>query len=172
MHEGRQWCTLKILVMSDSHSGLSFMRSCVKAVKPDVLVHLGDYYDDGDTIAQENSNLRMHQVPGNCDLYRCVGNPSQILCYDICGVRMYLTHGHKHNVKSSLYRLLADARAMGARAVLYGHTHQADCHREEDGLWVLNPGSCGYFGGSVGLIEAEQGEIISCRILTQQDILG
>lgn len=161
---------MKILVMSDSHSSLSFMRSCVRAVKPDTLIHLGDYYEDGQIIARENPHLRIHQVPGNCDMYRYMGSQPQILCYDIGGVRMYLTHGHRHNVKQTLTRLLADARAGGAQAVLYGHTHRADCHREEDGLWVLNPGSCGYYGGSVGILQVENGQIMDCRILSAADL--
>lgn len=161
---------MKILVMSDSHSSLSFMRRCVQSVKPDALIHLGDYYEDGQIIAQENPHLRMHQVPGNCDMYRYMGNQPQILCYDIGGVRMYLTHGHRHNVKMTLTRLLADARTNGAKAVLYGHTHQADCHQEEDGLWVLNPGSCGYYGGSVGILQTEGGKITDCRILRAEDL--
>lgn len=159
---------MKILVMSDSHSSLSFMRLCVKTLKPSVLVHLGDYYDDGQVIARENPQLRMHQVPGNCDYYRC--QEPQLLCYDIGGVRMMMTHGHNHGVKSTTFRLLAEARRLGAAAVLYGHTHRADCHQEEDGLWVLNPGSCGYYGGSVGMIEVEAGKIKSCRVVTASDL--
>ena len=44
---------MKILVLSDSHAGLSFMRRCIRTVKPDALVHLGDYYDDGAAMAEE-----------------------------------------------------------------------------------------------------------------------
>jgi putative phosphoesterase len=88
----------------------------------------------------------------------------------IGGVRFLLTHGHLHNVKMTLIRLLADARAMGVDAVLFGHTHEAHCVREEDGLWVMNPGSCGNGGGSAGLIETENGQILSCRILTADDL--
>ena len=67
--------------------------------------------------------------------------------------------------------LLRDARAAKVDAVLYGHTHIADCHKEEDGLWVLNPGSCGYFGGTAGIIETEGGRIRSCRILKESDLI-
>ena len=35
---------------------------------------------------------------------------------------------------------------------------------------VLNPGSCGYFGGSAGLIEVSGGMIVCCRILRQSDL--
>ena len=62
---------MKILVLSDSHSGLSFMRRCIDRVKPDALIHLGDYYDDGQTMEEEYPHIRMYQVPGNCDRYRC-----------------------------------------------------------------------------------------------------
>ena len=146
------------------------MRGAIKAVKPDAVVHLGDYYDDGQTLAEENPHLVFHQVPGNCDRYRSYQIRPETLCYAVCGVRLYMTHGHNHRVKTGLYRLLMDARAENAQAVLYGHTHQADCHREEDGLWVLNPGAGGSFGGSVGLIETDEGKIITCRVLRQVDL--
>ena len=81
-----------------------------------------------------------------------------------------MTHGHRHSVKAYLGALLRDARLSGAAAALYGHTHVADCHREDDGLWVLNPGSCGYYGGSAGIMEVRDGKIIGCRIIGDGDI--
>lgn len=156
--------------MSDSHSALHFMRSAVATVKPDAVIHLGDYFDDGEVIAEENAHLTVHQVPGNCDKYRSYQIRQETLCYSIGGVLVYMTHGHNHHVKSGLYSLLRDARQMNALAALYGHTHIADCHQEEDGLWVLNPGSCGSSGGSVGLIETDGEKIVACRILRQADL--
>lgn len=162
---------MKILVLSDSHATLSFMRRCIEAVKPDAVIHLGDHFDDGAAMKEENPQIPFYQVPGNCDRYRCMPNQPEILIDRVCGVDLYMTHGHKHSVKSYLGALLRDARTAGADAVLYGHTHMADCHREDDGLWVLNPGSCGYFGGSAGFILVEDGEITSCRILKDADLL-
>lgn len=81
-----------------------------------------------------------------------------------------MTHGHIHGVKMGIYSLLKDAKAAEAQAVLYGHTHVADCRREESGLWVLNPGSCGSTGGSVGLVETHDSDITGCRILRQKDL--
>ena len=161
---------MKILVMSDSHSGMSFMRRCVETVKPDVMIHLGDHFDDAVQIGEEYPNIPLHQVPGNCDRYRMVAYHPEVLCYNVCGVKLYMTHGHNHKVKMGLYALLADARAAGAQAVLYGHTHCADCHREEDGLWVLNPGSCGSYGGSVAIIETSNGCIENCKIFERADL--
>ena len=107
---------------------------------------------------------------GNCDRYRCDPCQPESLLENIGGVKLFLTHGHRHKVKLSLWPLLRDASRSGAAAVLYGHTHVADCHQEEDGLWVLNPGSCGFYGGSVGLMEIENGKILSCRILREADL--
>lgn len=161
---------MKILVLSDSHSGLSFMRRCIRAVKPDVMIHLGDHFSDGETMAEENPHIRVHQVPGNCDKYRMIRYEPEIRCYPVGGVMLYMTHGHLHNVKINTCALLPEARKMGAQAVLYGHTHIADCHREEDGLWVMNPGACGSTGGSVGLMEVDNGVITNCKILHLSDL--
>ena len=161
---------MKILVLSDSHSTLSIMRRCIDAVKPDVMIHLGDHYGDGRAMAEEYPHIPVYQVPGNCDRYRYSGDVPEIIVRRISGVDFYLTHGHKHNVKSYTGLLLRDARAAGASAVLYGHTHVSECYQEEDGLWVLNPGSCGYYGGSAGIIEVKDKKITGCRILRQNDL--
>lgn len=161
---------MKILVLSDSHNALRFMFRCMEAVKPDAVVHLGDHYDDGEVLAEEYPGTRFYQVPGNCDRYRCHPGTPEIRIERICGVDVYMTHGHRHHVKQYTGALLRDARICKVQAVLYGHTHVADCHREEDGLWVLNPGSCGYGGGSAGLIETEGMSIRVCRILRDEDL--
>ncbi|MDD5864512.1 MAG: metallophosphoesterase [Firmicutes bacterium] len=161
---------MKILVLSDSHSALSFMRRCVETVKPDAIIHLGDYFDDGTVIREENPGTLFYQVPGNCDRYRCDPNQPEILIPTVFGVNLYLTHGHRQGVKLGLGALLKDARASRVDAVLYGHTHQADCRREPDGLWILNPGSCGYCGGTAGLMEVKDRKIVSCRILREAEL--
>lgn len=162
---------MKILVLSDSHSSLSFMRLCVEHTKPNAIVHLGDHFDDGEALSEEYPNISLYQVPGNCDRYRCAPWQAEILIRPVCGVELYMTHGHKHRVKQDTGHLLADARASGAAAVLYGHTHVSNCYQEPDGLWVLNPGSCGYFGGSAGVIECADGKILSCNVIRQEDLL-
>lgn len=161
---------MKILVLSDSHSSLNFMRRCIDAVKPDRLIHLGDYYDDAGAMAEEYPHIPLIQVPGNCDRYRCPPFVQEVLCEKIDGVYFFMTHGHRHMVKQRLDLLIADARKCKAAAALYGHTHIADCHREEDGLWVFNPGSCGYYGGSVGLIETNNGKIVNCSLIRQENL--
>ena len=161
---------MKILVFSDSHASLRFMRLCMEKVKPQVMIHLGDYYDDGQTIAEEFPGVTVYQVPGNCDKYRAPMGAPEILVQTVGGVKLYLTHGHRHHVKMTRFSLLRDARAAGAAAALYGHTHEADCRRESDGLWVLNPGSCGYGGGKAGIMEVKDGAIESVNLIGETDL--
>ena len=52
---------MKILVLSDSHSALSFMRRCIDSVKPDAVIHLGDHFDDAEEMREE--------YPGDSVLY-------------------------------------------------------------------------------------------------------
>lgn len=158
---------MKILVLSDSHSALRFMNRCVEKLKPDAIIHLGDYYDDAEALAERYPHIPLHQVAGNCDKYRAPFHARQMLCYPVGGVMLYMTHGHNHHVKQGIGELLADARRNGAVAVLYGHTHIPDCHREKDGLWVLNPGSAGY---SAGVLETDGKQVTACKLLTENDL--
>lgn len=161
---------MKILVLSDSHSGLRFMRKAITATKPNAVIHLGDYCDDGETMAEEFPRIPFHIVAGNCDQYRNSGRYREMLCYSVCGVKLFITHGHRHYVKSSLFSLCREARELGAAGALFGHTHIPYCQQENDGLWVLNPGSCGSDSGTVAIIETENNTIKSCEILSQADL--
>ena len=161
---------MKILVLSDSHACLSFMRRCVEKIKPQAVIHLGDFYEDAQALQEDYSHIPFHMVAGNCDRYRCPISAREMLCYEVGGVMLYMTHGHNQCVKSGIGGLTAEARRLGAQAALYGHTHIADCHQEEDGLWVLNPGTCGHFGGSVGMIETDGKKITACRVITGAEL--
>lgn len=163
---------MKILIMSDSHSSLRGMRSFIRWAKPEHVIHLGDLMEDAQAVQEEFSWLRFHMVPGNCDMGSLWSREPKVLCYEIGGVRLYMTHGHLHGVKSDLARLIQEARQMGAAAALFGHTHQKHCHQEEDGLWVINPGSCRGDDGSVALLEVLDGKISACTFLGQADILS
>lgn len=155
---------MKILVLSDSHASLHFMNCCVEKFRPDAMIHLGDYFSDAETLAESYPHIPLYAVPGNCDRHRMYCREPETRLEVIGGVRFLLTHGHLHHVKMTLAPLMADGRKMQVQAVLFGHTHQAYCRQEEDGLWVINPGSCGYGGGSAALLEVEQGQILRCEI--------
>ncbi len=160
---------MKILVLSDSHGELKFMRQHICAVRPDYVVHLGDHYEDGEILAKENPGTPFYQVAGNCDRYRCPEGAPETICCSIGGVLLYMTHGHRQGVKLGLEALVAQARAKGAAAALYGHTHVPD-RRQIGDLWIINPGSCRSFGGTACVIEIENRTIQSCRIITQNTL--
>lgn len=161
---------MMILVLSDSHSALSFMRQCIRTFSPDVVVHLGDHYEDGSAMAEEFGYIRFYQVPGNCDRYRYDLNEPLTMIPEIGGVRFLMTHGHLQGVKSGLSRLAKEACEAGAAVALFGHTHEACCVQQE-GLWLINPGTCGTYGGSAALIHLQDSKISDCRIVRQSDML-
>lgn len=163
---------MKILVMSDSHSSLRMMRKCIDQIKPDHVIHLGDLYEDAQVMQEEYPYIRFHMVPGNCDSYHIRHSEPAVLCYAVDGVRLMMTHGHLHGVKSDLRRLIRDANEFGAQGVLFGHTHQKLCMQEENGLWVINPGSCRSDTGSMALLETADGKISACTLLALTDILS
>lgn len=162
---------MKVLVLSDSHGSFAFMRDCIQAIKPAVIVHLGDHFSDAETLRSEYPNIPFYCVPGNCDRVFATACAPEVICCDIGGVRVFMTHGHCFAVKSSTLRLRAEARKAGAQIALYGHTHDAECVMDE-GLLILNPGSCRGYGRSAGLLEIEDKRISSSRILRQEDIDG
>lgn len=161
---------MKLLVMSDSHRASRAMEEFTAKVQPDAVIHLGDYYADGRLLQDKFPGLPFYQVPGNCDYYDRTYGPPEVLIETLDGVKLYMTHGHRHHVKETLSFLLRDARASKAAAVLYGHTHVPDCRQEEDGLWILNPGACGYVGATAGIIETARGKITSCRLIKDSEI--
>ena len=162
---------MKILVMSDSHSGLRFMRFCIDRLNPQHVIHLGDLLEDAQAISEIYPHIRFHMVPGNCDSYIVRNREPAVLCYAIDGVRLMMTHGHLHGVKSDLSRLIRDAKQAGAQGVLFGHTHAKLCCQDDDGLWVINPGSCRSDTGSVALLETADGKISACTLLGQAELL-
>lgn len=156
---------MKVLVFSDSHSDTRFMHDCIGEYQPDVILHLGDYYDDATSIHEAYPQIPMYRVPGNCDDYRAPRGLEKTIVITIGRVKLMLTHGHLFQVKQHTMSLEYAAMERGVDAVLYGHTHQADCRRLSGGLWVMNPGTCGYFNSSAGIITIEDGKITDMHII-------
>ncbi len=160
---------MKLLVVSDSHSGRSFMLECARVIQPDGIVHLGDYYEDGEVLHEVYPTAVFYQVGGNCDRYRLPPCAREIAIESIGGVTVYMTHGHLQRVKSGLALLENAGRACKAQLVLFGHTHEAAI-QGSDGMILMNPGAAGSYGGSVGLVEIEDKRVKRCRILRRRDL--
>ena len=54
-------------------------------------------------------------------------------------------------IQKAMQDKFAQARKAQADILLFGHTHRAYCQQEEDGLWVLNPGSSRKSYGTIQL---------------------
>lgn len=151
---------MKILVFSDSHRSLFGMHAAIQAHQPDQVIHLGDVMEDAEEVARAYPKLPFCMVPGNCDGWTSVPAKKEII---LAGKRVLLGHGHQWRVKQTLDLALADARAVQADILLFGHTHKATYRTLEDGLLILNPGPS---RSTYGLIEIDQGRV-DCCILPQ-----
>lgn len=150
---------MKILVFSDSHRSLSGMYAAIDRHQPQQVIHLGDIMSDAEEVAEHYPKLPFCLVPGNCDGWGvAIPVKKQI---ELAGKSILLSHGHRWGVKSGYDAAIADARAVGADILLFGHTHIPLCQRLEDGLWMMNPGPA---RSSYGLIQIENGTI-DCSIL-------
>lgn len=127
----------KILVISDTH-GLVLPLKEIFEKHTDVtaIFHCGD----SELMNFDPILKKVHIVRGNCDYDRTLPNE---LFIKIGQHKIYMTHGHMHDVKVSLDKLNDRAKEMGAEIALYGHSHIAKANMMDDVLMV-NPGSLAY----------------------------
>ena len=149
---------MKILVFSDSHRSLSGMYAAIELHQPQQVIHLGDIMYDAEEVAQHYPKLPFCLVPGNCDGWGVATPVKKQITLE--GKSILLSHGHRWGVKSGYDTAIADARAVDADILLFGHTHVPLCQQLEDGLWMMNPGTA---RSSYGLIALENGQ--SCCTL-------
>lgn len=133
---------MKILIFSDSHGELSYMRKAIKKEKPDYVFHLGDHDRDAEELEREFPLLPIVAVRGNCDSWGSDSPLTRLI--PIGGLRLFLCHGHTLGVKGGLLRASYAAREQEADILLYGHTHEAHSETDPSGLVLFNPGACGY----------------------------
>lgn len=127
---------MRIAVFSDSHGVKEPMLAAIEEQKPDMVLHLGDYVRD----AEEN------------------------LLFNADGVRIFMTHGHRYNVKLGYESLANAAHFSGAQLALFGHTHEADFLRMGN-VTLFNPGSAGMGRQTYGMITVK-GTEFKCEILS------
>lgn len=149
---------MRILVVSDTHGDF---RTLLKAVNSqptaEIIVHCGDGDEQVQYLKDNFKDKMIVGVRGNCDW--C----SNLLSKEIirvCGKTIFITHGHLYNAKTGLYTIMCAAREEKADILLFGHTHNALTYYE-DGLNVLNPGSCSGYMASYGYIDiTDKGDIV------------
>lgn len=134
---------MRILAVSDIHGRNDALERVLER-HPDIrtVVFLGDGLSGVQDVADRHPDRTFICVAGNCD--HAPLSPA-VTVEMLGGKRFLITHGHKYNVKYSLYTLELAARERAADIALFGHTHQPLCDYA-DGLYLCNPGSLGYRG--------------------------
>lgn len=161
---------MNIIVISDSHGIASKIDKVIdmQITKPDALMFLGDGLRDLSR-CNKLEGIDVYSVKGNCDWESFYGdfNAADEQMVDIKGIKILLTHGHLHGVKSTYHRLELHAYTKGADIVLFGHTHEKfescihkgdmlpDMSISDRDLYIMNPGSL-CFGDSWGVITIDK----------------
>ena len=130
---------LKAAVFSDTHGNTALMLEAARREKPDCLIHLGDFARDAEALRKAFPEIPLYSVCGNCDV---VTDAPEKAVIELGGVTVFLTHGHLYNVNWRLDSLVYAAQELGAKLVLFGHTHEA-LNTEIGGVQVVNPGTAG-----------------------------
>ena len=150
-----------ILIISDSHGNVPALTAALGWARQAQImqnetfasaIFLGDGADDLPLASsQADFSVPWHKVRGNGDidflipvslvleipasqkLHKSPGDSSR---------KLFLTHGNRHDVNNGGRTIAAAAKAAGAEAALFGHTHVPYCSIQ-DGIFLLNPGSIG-----------------------------
>ena len=173
---------MTIPIISDSHGRsrkLGDILQKLSAIGENAteLIFLGDGATE--LIRNLPEGIRLYAVYGNCDNYGGAlsldiidgdGNvvPAERI-EEICGKRVFMTHGHKYGVKGGLTHAISRAALLGADILLFGHTHEPYLQRIPAGsvfgevtlsrdLHVFNPGALE--NGSFGVLTVRNGEIL------------
>ncbi len=132
---------MKVIVVSDTHGRVDNFVNKIKAMeKPELIIHLGDYVEDGEKI-QALTNIETIIVKGNNDYLN--NTYKEDILINIGGKNFFITHGHKYGVRYRLDNLMYKGEELGANIILFGHTH-VPLILEEDNIRIMNPGSVSY----------------------------
>lgn len=124
----------KVLVVSDSH-GLTKELEVLRERhidEVDLMIHCGD----SQLMPDDKSISGYLTVLGNCDFS---GYPLETEA-EIAERKIFVTHGHRYSVKTSLMNLKYKAEEVGADIACFGHSHILGAEVIGKTLF-LNPGS-------------------------------
>lgn len=150
---------MRILVLSDIHGDYYSMKRALDAQPAaEAIVFCGDGAEQFDYIQQTYTDKQVIGVRGNCD-WSSTLPPAETV--NIGGKTLFVTHGHLYQAKFTVYNMICAAREQHADILLFGHTHQAMTDYD-DGLYMMNPGSCSGYGASYGVIDiTPKGDVVT-----------
>lgn len=130
-----------IYVLSDSHGKIDgFLDTMASMPKPDMIFFLGDYVEDIEEI-KKVTDIKIIGVRGNND-FKNKDYPLEDIV-DVNGYKILLSHGHLYDVGFDINNLYYKSLELKVDLTLFGHTHR-QFKLVENGLILLNPGSCSY----------------------------
>ena len=150
---------MRILVFSDSHKNIE---ACARVIENligvDMVIHAGDHASDAMELERIFPNIDFRYVSGNCDFTVAAAE----LLIEVCGKRIFLTHGHGYAVKydPDYYTIINNGASENADLIVFGHTHVPVCDFSKRPP-ILNPGSIKH-SGTYGIIEIEEGKLKAC----------
>lgn len=148
-------------VFSDSHGSVALMREKIRQLRPDVVIHLGDYERDADALRADFPDVAFYNVRGNCDIGGLAPDRDTV---PLGSVKAFITHGHLYNVKyGRLDSLVYAAQEQGATLALFGHTHTPD-YEEMGGVKLINPGAASGRAPTWAKIEVYENGGVACSI--------
>jgi putative phosphoesterase len=124
-----------ILIVSDSHRKKEELNLIVLRHQHEVtaFIHCGD-----SELRKDDPILSPFQVVGgNCDFF---SKMPKDLIVEADNMDIFVTHGHRYNVKYNRELLQNEARLMNCEVVCYGHSHQRKAEIIK-GILLINPGS-------------------------------
>lgn len=151
---------MKIIVISDTHGSLIKAKNIIRLNDDaSLIIHLGDNFDDALSLQAKFPEKNFEYVAGNCD-FATRDTSEKVI--EVEGVKIFLTHGHRYSVKSSLIPLENRCRELDAKIGLFGHTHMPKLVWKNS-ILLLNPGSTSEPRGidktTFGIITIENGKI-------------
>ncbi len=134
---------MKLGVFSDSHGNLDYLETAasnaVSRGGAEVLVHLGDHYDDAKILNQ--FGRRVIRVPGVFSPQYQDRTTANRIIESFGPWSVLITHTrqkHPNDLETDLDPGEV-IRSRAVRVVLFGHTHEPEI-AESRGVWFINPG--------------------------------
>ncbi len=148
---------MKFLVFSDSHKSTNGIDRAIEKHKDIThIIFCGDVEEDREYL--EMIYGRTHSVCavcGNNDFFSSTPLKRIMKCE---GYNIYITHGHKEKVKSTLSLLESVGKTNGADMCIFGHTHTQH-YSNENGIIFLNPGAIGSLRKEYAIIDVTKEKI-------------
>ena len=123
---------VKVLIVSDSHGRADLLARIVEDVRPDHMIHCGDFCTSLDRLPEISRSV----ARGNCDWEEVADEQ----VWEGEGVRFFVVHGHRHQVKRDLSLIRVRAEEKGAQIACFGHSH-VPVLKKRGNILLINPGS-------------------------------